>query len=129
MSKPTMSRDGVKRVELRVRHRLSITDLAHALWRASSSGFGIESDGYPRNPSAKVRAAVTGYLEAYGTPDFFDDVEYTGSARAQRWALEHIARAFGFDESEIPEPEIDERAARRVAFYENGGHPDDYDEN
>ena len=127
MNKPTKSRDGESRVSLRVEHRLALGELAHVFWAAATNGgYGpVEHEGFPRNPIAIVRSAVTRYLEERGvSTHVYDDETFTGSAEAQRWAFEHVARAYGFDESEIPEPEVDPTAARRVARLADGYYGD-----
>lgn len=131
MGKPTMRRSGQRHVTLRVRQDLDLDQLAHIFWAAANGGYygRIEIDGFPQHPATAVRSAVMKYLAWNGwLTRATDDENFTGSAEAQRWAYEHAARAFGFNESEIPEPAVDEQAARRLAFYEDGGHPDDYDD-
>lgn len=129
MSKPTMRRSGERRVTLRVRQDLSLDDLAYLFWRASTNGYKIEREGFPRNSASDVRDAVVSFVKHNGSEYVDrDDEEFNGSAQAQTWAYENVARAFGFDELEIPEPKIDERAARRLAFFDAGGHPDDFEE-
>lgn len=118
MAKPTMREGGERYVTLRVRQDLSLQQLAHVFWAASTSGYhgGVQRDGFPRNPAEAVRKAVASYLKWSGdSTSVYDDEEFTGSAEAQRWAFEHVARAYGFDDCEIPEPEVDERAARQLA--------------
>jgi len=128
MTKPTMRQGGERYVTLRVRHDLNLQQLAHVFWAAASSGYhgDIERDGFPRNPVEAVRSTVVHYLQWNGnSTSVYDDEEFTGSAAAQRWAFEHAARAFGFDDSEIPEPEIDERAAHQLARRAEPTDPDD----
>jgi hypothetical protein len=118
MSKPTMRRDGARYVTLRVRQDLSLTELAHIFWAAAMGGYygRVEHKGFPRNSAEVVRGAVLKYMQWNGiSTRTCEDEEFTGSAEAQRWAFEHVARAYGFDESEIPEPDIDEAAARHLA--------------
>lgn len=129
MAKPTMRRSGERCVTLRVRQDLSLMELAHIFWRASTSGYKVESDGFPRNSTDAVRDVVDSRLRDSGRESYaYDDEEFIGSAEAQRWAFEHVARAYGFDESEIPEPVVDEGAARRLVRMEAGKDPDGCDD-
>lgn len=116
MSKPTLRNAGCRMVTLRVRQDLALDELAHAFWASARTYGSVEVDGFPQHSAAAVREAVAKYLSRHGaSTNVYDDEEFTGSAEAQRWAFEHVARAYGFDEDEIPEPEVDERAARRIA--------------
>lgn len=118
MAAPTMRRGGERMVTLRVRQDLSLKQLAHVFWAAATSGYhgDIDREGFPRNPAEAIRKTVVHYLQWNGdSTSVYDDDEFTGSAEAQRWAFEHVARAYGFDETEIPEPKVDPAAAQRLA--------------
>jgi len=128
MTKPTLRRNGARCVTLRVRQDVELLELAHVFWAAATSGYygTVETDGFPRHPVALVRSVVAEYMQRNGvSTHVYDDEEFTGSAEAQRWAFEHVARAYGFDPAEIPEPEIDQLAAQRLAARAHGYDEED----
>jgi len=127
MAKPTLRRNGARCVTLRVRQDVELIELAHVFWAAATSGYygTVEHEGFRRQPASLVRSVVLKYMQWNGiSTHVYDDEEFTGSAEAQRWAFEHVARAYGFEPSEIPEPEINQLAAQRLAARAHGYEED-----
>lgn len=97
MAKVTMSRDGKKRMNLRVEHRVGKDDLTRFLCLAASKVMDWQEE-FPENPSAtwildKVRDSLWHYGRA-GADYWSDDVPEDEVDEIEAWAGPAVNGAF-----------------------------------